>query len=187
MKMFLFMLLLVPFSLAGCSMPASAVQGNLPGFTREEKAKKSKFAGKKKIVTIRDFRGKEATDADIDKLKNAAREYIALHPGLSEEAKNNLLELKVIKGSTAEQAAFILGNPDKKSRLRKGALYGADERWIYRAGKLRAFTVFIFPVFFLHEAYYLYFKDNMLVEIERRFLKQTIRQGEGPGVVENKK
>jgi len=112
--------------------------------------------------------------------------YISQHPELSETARNNLRELKVTQGSTVAEAALLLGKPDKVAKTSGGARYGASEVWIYKLSKIRAFTIFIVPVCFVHEAYYLYFKDGALVEIERHYLTQSVQQGAGPGVIQSK-
>lgn len=172
-------------SLIGCSMPTSALQGSLYSILKQEKVTQSGF-GRKKVITIKDFRGNEAYEEDIERLKKEAEEYISQHPNLSETAKNNLRELKVTQGSTVDEVAFLLGKPDKASKTSGGGRYGASEIWIYRISKMRIFTVFILPVFPVHEAYYLYFKDGALVEIERHYLKQVVEQGAGPGVIQSK-
>ena len=135
---------------------------------------------------IKDFRGNEAYEEDMEGLKKEAQVYISQHPALSETAKNNLRELKVTQGSAVDEVAFLLGKPDKVSKSSGGGRYGASEIWIYKLSKIRVFTVFVFPVFLVHEAYYLYFKEGTLVEIERHYLKQVIEQGAGPGVIQSK-
>lgn len=179
-------IVLVSFSLAGCSMPKAAVQRPLYSFTRVEKSGKSGFMGTRKIITIKDFRQNEAYDEDIEGLKEDVEEYISKHPELSETARNNLRDLKVTQGSRAEEVIFLLGKPDKVAKASGAGRYGATEIWIYRISKIRAFTVFVFPVFFVHEGYYLYFKDGVLVEIEMHYLKQIVKQGSAPGLVESK-
>lgn len=185
-KISVLVIALVLFSLMGCSMPTAAVQRTLYSFTRDEKVKKSGFMGTRKTITIKDFRQNEAYDEDIEGLKKDAEDYISKHAELSESAKNNLRELKVTQGSTADEASFLLGKPDKVARASGLGRYGATEIWIYRISKIRVFTLFIFPVFFVHEGYYLYFKDGVLVEIERHYLEQIVKQGSAPGIVESK-
>jgi len=176
---------LVLFSMIGCSMPTVAIQRPLYSFTREEKVTKG-FMGKRKSVTIKDFRQNEAYDEDIEGFKKEVEEYISKHQDLSEAAKNNLRALKVTQGATADEVKFLLGKPDKVIRVAGASRYGASEIWIYKISKMRVFTIFIFPVFFVHEGYYLYFKDGSLVEIERHYLEQIVKQGAGPGVIESK-
>lgn len=96
---------------------------------------------------------------------------------MSEQAKKDLRELKVTQGATASEVVLLLNDPDKIMKT-SGGKYAADEIWIYRISRLRAFTIFIFPVFFVHEGYYLYFKDGVLQEIEKHYLKQVIKQSE---------
>ncbi len=181
-------IVLVSLSLIGCcSIPVTAIQSPLYSFTREEKITKGGFMGKKKSITIKDFRGNEAYDEDIVALKAEIEKYISQHPDLSESAKSNLRELKVTQGATGDEVTLLLGKPDKVVRAGGGGPYGASEIWIYKISKIRIFTIFIIPVFFVHEGYYLYFKDGRLVEIERHYLKQVVQQSEGPGVTESKK
>ena len=181
-------IVLVSLSMIGCcSIPVVAIQGPLYSFTREEKITKGGFMGKKKSITIKDFRGNDAYDEDIEALKADVEKYISQHPDLSELAKNNLREIKVTQGATVDEAVLLLGKPDKLVRVAGGGRYGASEIWIYKISKIRVFTIFILPVFFVHEGYYLYFKDGALVEIERHYLKQVVQQSEGPGVIESKK
>ncbi len=142
--------------------------------------------GKKKSITIKDFRGNDAYDEDIEALKADVEKYISQHPDLSESEKNNLRALKVTQGATVDEAILLLGKPDKSVRAAGGGRYGASEIWIYKISKIRVFTIFILPVFPVHEGYYLYFKDGALVEIERHYLKQVVQQGEGPGIIESK-
>ncbi|MDP3731715.1 MAG: hypothetical protein Q8R31_01615 [Candidatus Omnitrophota bacterium] len=178
---------LVSLSLIGCSMPTVAIQRPLYSFTREEKITKGGFMGKRKSIAIKDFRGNEAYDEDIETFKAEVEKYISRHPDLSEPAKDNLRALKVTQGAGVDEVILLLGKPDKAVRAGGGGKYGASEIWIYRINKIRAFTIFIIPVFPVHEGYYLYFKDGALVEIERHYLKQVVQQSEGPGVIESKK
>lgn len=171
-------------------MPRMARENQLYGFIREEKRVKGGFGSKKKVVTIKDFRGNEFYDDDVDDLKGLVENYISLHADLGEEAKNNLRELKVTEGSTKEEVKLLLGRPDKISTIGSNA-YGASELWIYKINEIDTFAIFIIPIFFPHQGYYLYFKDNILAAIERHYLEQTIHQGSAPGVgvggVESKK
>jgi len=180
-------IVLVILSMIGCSMPIAAIQSPLYSFTREEKRIKSGFGGKKKSITLKDFRGNDACDEDIEALKTDVEKYISQHPDLSESARNNLQALKVTQGATGDEVVLLLGKPDKLVKVAGSGRYGASEIWIYKLSKIRAFTIFILPVFLVHEGYYLYFKDGALVEIERHYLKQIVEQGAGPGVIESKK
>lgn len=157
-------------------MPTSASYREIYSFTKEEKKVKSVF-GKKQSISIKDFRENEMYEEDMEALKEDVEKYIALHPDLSEAAKNNLRELRVAEGATKEEVKLLLGEPDKIS----------DETWVYKINKLRAITVFIVPVFFVHEGYYLYFKDGVLSGIQRHYPKQVVEQVPGPGLFEKKK
>ncbi|MFH1888485.1 MAG: hypothetical protein ABH806_00175 [Candidatus Omnitrophota bacterium] len=178
-------IILFLLNVAGCSMPIASTRGSLYGFTRVEKRSKGMFKGSK-TVTIQDFRQNEAYDEDITDLKQRVDEYILRHPELSESVKKDLREIKVTHGATSDEAILLLGKPDKVMRASGEGRYGATEIWIYRISKLRFFTVFIFPVFPVHEGHYLYFKDGVLVEIEHRSLEQTVKQGQGAGLTESK-
>jgi hypothetical protein len=131
----------------------------------------------KSAVTVKDFRENEAYEEDMEGLKEDVEEYILLHPELSEQVKNDLRQIKVTRGMGEEEVLLLLGKPDKMMRSAAKGKYGASQVWIYKINKIRAFTIFIFPVFFPHEAYYLYFRDGALAEIERHSLKQTVQQG----------
>ncbi len=167
-------------------MPIVSTQGPLYSISREEKVTKSGFMGSRKSITIKDFCGNEAYDEEIGALKEEVEKYISQNPNLGEQAKNNLRELKVTDGTTKDEVILLIGKPDKIMRAAGGGRYGASEIWIYRISKIRVFTIFILPVFFIHEGYYLYFKDGALVGTEKHSLKQTVYQGEGPGLVESK-
>lgn len=174
----LLILLLASFSLSGCSLPTTARYSQIYSITREEKKIEGSFGSKKKVVSIKDFRESEMYEEDIPALKQEVEKYIAAHPDLSEPEKNNLRELKVTEGLTKEEVKLLLGEPDKIIRK------GPAEIWIYRINRLRAFTVFIIPIAFVHEGYYLNFKENTLLSIERHSLKQSLHQTGGPGVNE---
>ncbi|MDD4893824.1 MAG: hypothetical protein PHW54_00720 [Candidatus Omnitrophica bacterium] len=174
-------------TIAGCSMPIVTAQKPLYSFTKEEKAVKGGFMGKKKSVTIKNFRESQAYEEEIDDLKIEVEKYISNHPDLSESAKSNLRKLMVTDGSTEEEVIFLLGKPDKIINATGAGHYGAQEIWMYRINKLRAVTFLIIPVFFVHESYQLYFKDGVLVEIEKHHLQQLITQSHGPGVPDSRK
>lgn len=180
-------IVLVSLAMIGCSLPTAAIQRPLYSFTREEKRIKSGFGGERKSITIKDFRQNDAYDEDIAALKEEVEEYISQHPDLSDSAKNDLRKIKVTPGASPKEVVLLLGKPDKLVRAAGSGRYGASEIWIYKLSKIRVFTVFIVPVFPVHEGYYLYFKDGALVEIERHYLKQVVEQHAGPGVIESKK
>lgn len=174
--------MVVFFNLCGCSIPVREAQKQIYSYTRQEK----KIPGTlgKKRVSFKDFRGVDMYEEDMTALKEDAEKFIAIHPELSEENKNNLRQLKVAAGETQAEVELLLGKPDKLIRSKPDALYGADQIWIYKISKLRIFTIFIVPVFPVHEGYYLYFKDGVLQALERHHLKQMVEQGAGPGVYE---
>ncbi|MFA4843126.1 MAG: hypothetical protein WC658_04760, partial [Candidatus Omnitrophota bacterium] len=109
MKNLIFLILLAGF-LSGCSMPAVSAQKQLYSFTREEKKVKGVFA-KKKSVSVKDFRGVEMYEEDMQALQQEAEEYIAAHPNLSEEIKTNLKQLRVAAGENEEEVKLLLGEP----------------------------------------------------------------------------
>jgi len=152
-------------------MPAAAKQGYIYSFTRQEKKNKGLLA--KSYESIKDFRGIDMYSEDIDALKEDVEKYIASHADLSDEVKSNLRALKVSPGETEEEVVLLLGDPDKIT---------GSGTWVYKISRWRAFTLFIVPVFFVHEGYYLYFKDGILEKIERHYLKQMIQQSAGPGL-----
>jgi len=163
-----------------------ANQKQIVSYYKEEVKKKGSFFGGTSPEFFKDFRQNEAYEEDMVALKEEAGKYISGHPGLSDSAKNNLRELKVTEGASRQEVELLLGKPDKVSQLGAGANYNATELWVYKISRIRIFTVFIIPLFFVHEGYYLYFKDDILAGIERHYLKQVIEQGAGPGVVQKK-
>jgi len=180
-------IVLVSLAITGCSMPTSAVQRSLYSYSKEVKVVKGGLIGKKKSIEIKDFRENEAYDENIEDLQKVVEKYILEHPNLSDSSKDNLRSLKVTVGSTKDEVILLLGKPDKIINETSGALYGASEIWIYETNRLRAFTIFIVPVFFMHERYYLYFKDGAVAGIERHYPKQVVGQAPGPGLTPVKK
>jgi hypothetical protein len=168
--------------IAGCSTPVVKSQKSLSSYIKEEKVVKGGFMGKKKVITLKDFRENEVYEEDMENSQKVAEEYIAKHASLSEAAKNNLKKMQVAQGSSQEEVTLLLGKPDKIISPAGKNPYGASEIWIYGIHKMQAFTVFIIPVSVIHESYYLYFKDGMLSEIERHYLKQVVGQAPGPGL-----
>src|SRR3990167_7096312 len=153
-------IVLVLFAMIGCSMPTAAIQRPLYSFVKEEKRIKSGFGGERKSIMIKDFRGNDAYDKGIAAFKKEVEKYISQHSDLSDAAKNNLREIKVTPGASRNEVVLLLGKPDKLMRAAGSGRYGASEIWIYKLSKVRVFTVFIVPVFPVHEGYYLYFKDG---------------------------
>ncbi|MDD5594831.1 MAG: hypothetical protein PHY94_01165 [Candidatus Omnitrophica bacterium] len=163
----------------GCSIPTSANYNELYSFTREEKKVKGMMGSKKNVETIHDFRENEMYIEDITALKEEVEKYISTHPDLSEEIKGNMRQLKVTPGLNKKEVELMLGEPDKIS--------GNGNVWIYQINRWRAFTIFILPVFFAHEGYYLRFDKDSLIAIERHYPKQVIHQASGPGLTSKKK
>ena len=173
MKRVLFVVfILLCICLPGCSVPRVATYNHLKSITKNETKPKGMFGGAKS-VSIYDFRGIERYDEDIDALKVRVEKYISIHPDLSGAAKNNLQELKAAFGLNKEEIELLLGKPDKVIKP-SGKAQDISEIWIYSKMKLNAFTVFIFPVFFTHESYYLYFQGNTLTNIEKHYLEQLL-------------
>jgi hypothetical protein len=163
-------------------MPATAPYSQLYSFTREEKKIKGRIGSSKKTVVVKDFRGNDMYEEDMTALKERVEKYIASHADLGEPTKNNLRELKVTAGATKEEVELLSGGPDKVIKTYAKANNTASEIWIYRINKINVFIIFIVPVFWAHEGYYLHFKDNILTAIERHYLEQTVHQTSAPGV-----
>jgi hypothetical protein len=180
-------IVLLAFSLyaCGCSIPKSARQAEIYSFTKTEKKLSIGFS-KKIEITVKDFRNRIAYEENVEDLQQAVEKYISEHPGMSDAAINNLRKLKVADGATKEEVTFLLGKPDQIRRVSSMNPYGAEGLWIYRISKLDAIMFFIFPVFLVHEGYYLYFKDDVLAGIEKRFMEQMVETSPGPGMYESK-
>ncbi|MBN1913537.1 MAG: hypothetical protein JW788_03965 [Candidatus Omnitrophica bacterium] len=132
---------------------------------------------KKKEVVIKDFRENDNFQENIDARKEKVEAYILQNGQLEESVKNNLRDLAVTNGQNQEQVRLLLGEPDKiQGKKTKSQL------WIYKINKTNSYNVFILPVFFPNEGYYLYFKEGVLSKIERHYIKQVVHQGYGPGV-----
>lgn len=160
--------------ISGCwSLPRTTDYSQLYSITKEAKKIKSGF-GNRKVVAIKDFRETEMYEENITALKEGVEKYILAHPDLSDQTKNNLRELKVTAGATQDEVRLLLGNPDKV-RKRSNGDDPASEIWIYRINKRSAFTIIVIPVFFTHEGYYLYFKENTLDAIKRHYLEHVIK------------
>lgn len=177
-------LLFFCFIIAGCSVPTAASYKEIYGFTRQEQRIKGTL--NKTSVSFKDFRENEMYEEDMQALKDEAEQYISRHADLSEEQKNNLRKLKVTAGQNKEEVRLLLGEPDKVMNAGSRTNFNASEIWIYKLSKVRAFTVFIVPVFFPHESYYLYFKNDILVGIERHALRQLVTQSPAAGPFEKK-
>lgn len=185
-KILILCLIFFCLCILGCSVPSAARYSQLFSFTREEKKIKGAI-GRRKAVLVRDFRENARYEEDMAGLQEEIEKYILAHPDLSEQTQLNLRKLKLSQGATKEQVLLLLGKPDKVLATGGRANYDASAIWIYKINKIRAFTVFIIPVFLVHEGYYLYFKDNVLKGIERHYLKQIVQQGSAPGLPTSRK
>lgn len=166
-------IIFILFCICGCSSPRVSTYNQLYSFTKEKKTVKVTF-GKKEVVSLRDFQENEAYDEYVTDLQVKVEKYILEHPELSEEAKKNLRELKVSAGSNKAEVELLLGEPLKVNAAKNNA-YGATELWIYKISKIDITTIFIIPVFWTHQGYYLYFKDNALAGIEKHYLEPLIQ------------
>lgn len=155
--------------LSGCSIPTAARYSQLNTFT----SKKGKVSFGKSGRRIEDFLGNEIDKKDIDIVKERVEKYIFTRNDLNEATKNNLRELRVTEGATKEEVELLLGKPTKTIKLTNKA-HAISEIWLYKINKRNPFTITIVPIFLVHEGYYLYFKENVLVDIQRHYLKQVI-------------
>jgi len=155
---------------------------NLPNYIKKEERKKRSFASEKKYIAYKDFRLNEIYEEDVAAYQVDAEEFIAKHPGLVSEKISALRQLKVVLGLNKDEVTLLLGIPDKAVRPHYYKNYGIAEKWIYKIHKWRMFNIFIVPVFPVHEAYYIYFKDGEVAGIEKHYLTQMFEQGSAPGV-----
>ncbi|MBM3245792.1 MAG: hypothetical protein FJZ13_00475 [Candidatus Omnitrophica bacterium] len=170
-KILLLVLAVFCIGMAGCcSIPRTLNYKELYSFTRKEEKIKRKFGGSYSAISIKDFRENERYDEEMAAFKEKVEQYILSHPDLSESAKNNLRQFKVSAGASTEEVELLLGKPD---RVAVNKADNTGQVWIYKINKRSDFTVIFLPVFFGHEQYYLYFKDNLLALIERHYLEQT--------------
>lgn len=140
------------------------------------------MGGRRKVVTIKDFRLNDAYDEDIDAVKERVEKYISSHPQTPDSIKLSLREFKVSAGLTREQVELLMGKPDKIMTSSGKDNYGSTEIWVYRINKTRAYTVFIIPVLFVNESYRLVFKGDNLAGIERHYLNQIVKVGSAPAI-----
>ena len=161
---------------SGCAVPRTVTYPSITSIYKETTKVKGAFGGNK-ITEIKDFRENISYEGEIIALKTKAEKFITEHPDLSDAQKSNLRELKVTAGSTKDEIRFLLGEPLEITAPDTDNPYQATELWIYKLGKKDVVTIFILPVFFVRESYYLYFKDNALAAIERRYLESLISTG----------
>jgi hypothetical protein len=185
----LVLVLVSMFTSGCCSIPRTANYKQLYSITKKEtKIKtKKKFIHKTAVISPKDLRGNEILDEDIDSLKKRIEKYISDHQDLNDLTKNNLREFKITKGSTKEEVNLLLGEPDNLIK-RTNKEDAASVIWVYRTNKSSVFTIVFIPVFFSHESYYLYFKNDILTSIERHYLEQTFYASDSEtGMQERKK
>ena len=160
-----------------CSIPRVTSYKQLNIFTKQESKSKGRFSSRAKIVSIKDFRENEVLNKDIKTLKEKVEKYISSHADLNESIKNGLRGLRVTEGANKEEVELLLGEPDGIVKKDK-EVDAASQVWTYQINKRSVFTIIFLPVYFGHEQYYLYFKDNILTRIERHYLGQTFHADE---------
>ena len=113
--------ILLPLFLAttGCSTPTASPYKAIYSFTKQEKKIKGTFG--KKATIVKDFRENEMYIEDMQALIEEAETYIASHPELSDERRNDLRALKVTVGQAQEEVKLLLGEPDKVMQAHRGA------------------------------------------------------------------
>lgn len=169
--------------ISGCSVPVAIQHGQLNAFS-EEKIKLNSQTGV--FILVRDFYGNEVGEENRERLKKDVEQYISLHSSLDEKEKNNLRELKVVPGNSKEEVDLLLGKPFKVLEA-NDKTNKASELWIYRKDKVDTFLIFILPVFFAHDSYYLYFDGDKLNAIEEHYIKQAIEATPTRGENQKKK
>ena len=169
-------LIVLCFCISGCcSMPRSMTYPQLYSLTTAKKTIKKQIGMRQKVEVINTFRENEVNQNAITALTKEVDKYIAGHSGLAEATKNNLRKFKVVNGATADEVNLLLGKPDKVIKTSKKNV--ASETWMYQTSKSSIFDILVFPVFWGHEKYFLYFQDNILTLIERHYLKQIFTGG----------
>ena len=161
------------FYISGCSIPMVAKYSQLSTFTSNKTGKKMKFGLGGSNRAIEDFLGNKIHKEDIDIVKERVEKYISIHNNLSEATKNNLRELRVTEGATKEEVELLLSKPTKIIK-RKDNVHAISKIWLYKINKRNPFTIVILPIFLIHEKYYLYFKENILFNIQRHYLRQIV-------------
>ena len=169
--------------ISGCSVPITTQHGQINAFT-DEKIKLNSQPDA--FILVRDFYGNEVGEENRVRLKKDVEKYISTHNSLGDKEKNNLRELKVVPGNTKEEVGLLLGKPFKVLEV-NDKTNKASELWIYRKDKIDAFLIFILPVFFTHDSYYLYFDADKLNTIEEHYIKQAIEASPTGGNTQKKK
>lgn len=164
MKKLIFPVLVILCSyVSGCSYARVEKYSQLETFTSNKAEKKGKGLSSK---AIKDFRGNNVRNEDIEIVKAKVEKYISLHKDLNEATKNRLRELTVTEGATKEEVELLLGKPTKI------IVRPSSEMWVYKTRKTDPLPMLEVPVSF-HQSYCLYFKENALVGIEMHYLKHT--------------
>lgn len=175
-------LIILSICILGCSTPGVDTYRQIYSITKREEKKKVPMGGRRKVVTITDFRLNDAYDEDIDALKEKVEKYILTHPETADSIKLSLREFKVSAGLNREQVELLLGKPDKIITASGKDNYGSTEIWVYRINKTRIVTVFIIPVLPVKESYRFVFKGDNLAGIERHYLKQIVKESPASGL-----
>jgi len=157
------------FYISGCSIPITAQHNQLNAFN-DEVQQNSRYG---RFILVRDFYGNEVGEENRVRLKRDVEEYISLHGSLGDKEKNDLRGLKIVPGCTKEEVVLLLGKPFKVTEAKDKTSKGL-ELWVYRKNRIDNFLVFIIPVFFTHDSYYLYFNGDKLSLIEERYIRQAI-------------
>jgi hypothetical protein len=164
----------------GCSIPMTAKYSQIDTFSSGKTQKKSKFSIFKPTARPEDFLGNKVNKDDIASAKEKVEKYILAHNDLDEAARNYLRDLKVVRGATAQEVELLLGKPTKIIKSGKN-VRPALEVWVYKTNKASPFRILIIHIFSIKETYYLYFKENILMDIKKHYLKQAVGNRSLPG------
>jgi hypothetical protein len=164
----------------GCSIPMTAKYSQLDIFPPGKADKKSKFSIFMPARKPENFLGDKVSKADIEAVKEKSEKYILAHNDLDDASKQYLRDLKVVRGATMEEVRLMLGEPLKIVKSGKNAR-PFQETWVYKTKKADSFRVLVIPLFSVNETYYLYFKDNILTGINKRYLQQATGSNSRPG------
>jgi len=154
----------------GCSYARVEKYSQLETFPSNKAKKKKKSAFSLLSNPIKDFRGNIVRKEDIEIEKAKVEQYISLHKDLNEATKNHLSELTVTEGATKEEVELLLGKPTKIVKFK--SIPSSSEMWVYKTERTDPLPMLDVPVSF-HQSYYLYFKENALVDIEMHHLKHS--------------
>jgi len=158
--------------ICGCSIPAKERFNQINVFPPDDNK-----AGKKSKISLfkeeRDFLGNAVDKQDIKVVKDRVDKYISTHADLKQETKNNLQQLTLSEGYAKEEVKLLLGEPTRIIQP-KGEAQGVSEIWLYKAKRSHTFKILVFPLFPIYEVYYLYFKEDVLTDMEMHYWKQTL-------------